>query len=271
MNFDKIYSIDLNTRPWEELKLNNKTCWNNNYCEFNLDSSPKILFAGDSVLHSISTGFVSLYKNDFKIKLLNYDACYMLPTDYFGWKYGAPFYLGDTLVCNENIHKLRDNYIDKYDPVIIIGGMLDVYLDYFDTYSTFKNKINNKDVGQGVKDKILNLLDKGHKVVVILPGPRAPISSRDFIFQNFRKIASSKSSNELIQKFPRGNYNKIVKKSHDLLLSINHKNYLPINIDDIFCDKKYCYFNTIDELIIYDDVHPTVNTGKKYLEKFTMK
>ena len=266
-DFNSIYSIDLNTKPWEELKSNNKSCWDNDYCEIGLDSGPKILFSGDSVLHSIASGFVSLYKNEYKIKLLNYDACYMLTSDYFGWKRGAPFYLGDTLVCNKNIHNLRDSYIDKYDPIIVIGGMLDVYMDYFDNYSTFKNKINNKDVAQGVKEKILNLLDNGHRVVVVLPGPRAPISSKDFMFQKFRKLTTIKSGNELIQKISRERYNEIVKRSHDLLLSIDHKNYLPINIDNIFCDKEYCYFNTLNELILYDDVHPTVNTGKKISRK----
>ena len=255
--------------PISSLSMNGKVCYGNTDCSFGDKVSQKIFFVGDSNIQSITNSFVNLYKNKFNIFSMNSSACYFMEKNFKSWIRGKGERIIPNQPCDDEFQKQRMNKILKYpNSIVVIGGMLDVYLT---GEATFLDTIKNKPIEQGVLDNIYFLLERNYKVLVLLPYPRAEENVRGFILKNTKDKKLNLKNDELIYKIKKEKYLNITKKSHEILSKINHKNYFLLDLENLFCDESFCYFNDSDHLYIVDKNHPSYYMSDRISKKIYEK
>ncbi len=258
---------DFFQEPWKNLKVNEEICYGNLKCSFGDEINPKIFFVGDSNLQNITHSFVKLYQNKLNIFPMNSSACYFLTKNFKSWTNGGERKIPNA-PCDDNFQKNRIEKILQFpNSIVVIGGMLDNYLDnegegftFKDDNDglTFKDVREGKSIESGVIDNIKFLLKNNYKVILLLPYPRPKESVSQFILKNAKRGDKLNISDKnLISQIKKTDYLKIASKSHKILTDIKHKNYYPINVEKLFCDDDSCYFNNREVLYIIDRSHPS--------------
>lgn len=246
---------DFFQEPWNTLKVNDEICYGNLKCNKGDEKNQKIFFVGDSNMQNITNSFVKLYQNEFNIFSMNSSGCYFLTKNFKSWSNGSERKILNA-PCDNNFQKNRIDIILKYPKsIVIIGGMLDVYLN--DKNLSFKDEIEGKSIEDGVVDNINFLLKNNYKVIVLLPYPRSRINVSQFILNKSKKRNMINIQDNLISKIEKNDYLRVVSYSHKILTDIKHKNYYPINVENLFCDDGYCYFNDNNNLFLIDTFHPS--------------
>lgn len=183
--------------------------------------------------------------------------------------------------CNKkNQKKRKDNILKEKNSIVIIGGRLPTYL-YGDNLkiSRYRDKKtdrlpsaiflsgDNISLEAGIKKSIINLLDKGTKIILIYPVPILNFDPPKKIFDSY-----SHNKKDFYQNLKENPYTisyssfiEYAKKSHELLDSINHPNLYKIYTHKIFCDKKKDICKTHDEKEVFykDNNHLSKNGNNK--------
>jgi len=261
-----ILRSDLSETPWTFNKtIEGEFCYGwygkTDFCRFgNKNSQRNIYVIGDSNMESISNALISLFDlNSYRITTMNSSACYFIPNSFSGTD-GRPRVIPNE-PCDEKFQNLRLSELgNTNNNVLVIGGMLDVYLNKdglgFET-------ANDKSIQQNFVFNILNLVSKGNKVVLVYPYPRARENIGKLAFKELRDLSASDlpSLKKKITKmrevtsYRTSDFISYSKEAFDLLDSIKSDNIARVYPHHLFCDNKKCEFLSDTALYVVDANH----------------
>ena len=282
-----------NNPSYSLLKNNNGEVCDDNIggCYFNLKFKNTIYAIGDSHLSSIAY--------DLKDKILSQKYNFKVFT--LG---GCGYFPGYNLVYRktEKIHKLcNDVYFSKLRKELLSIKKTTIILHarwpmYFDNYylnsnffineksnpigeesiSYYKPKRLNLNFEQSFKNSLIELLNYGHKVIVVLPVPEVGYNIPRKIFTMLPKFKSEVENQNFLKsnriKIPYNVYSYRSKSSNRIFSSINSKNLILIYPDKYLCNskKKECYAHD-EKKIFYDDNNHLSFLGSKMINEEIIK
>ncbi len=271
---------------WKTLKNEKgETCWKkvDDYCIFNPDGKKKAIIIGDSQVGSIAPNLKDrLIAEDYRVKIILFGGCWYLP-DFT--KFESTGEIDDS--CDSKTqNKIREILLSSTNETIIIGGRLPLYLSkkYFDNeeggeerrlmgsdFGYFKSLNNSLTVKKTIRNSLNELLEKGHKVVLIYPIPEVGWHVPKKINSNWKnRFFNNEYKKDITTSFEV--FKKRTKESFDLLNSINHTNLSKVYPHKLFCNnpiKDRCITHD-DRFIFYaDDDHPS-KVGAKMINNLIL-
>ena len=259
---------------WKTLKNEKgETCWKkvDDYCIFNPDGKKKAIIIGDSQVGSIAPNLKDrLIAEDYRVKIILFGGCWYLP-DFT--KFESTGEIDDS--CDSKTqNKIREILLSSTNETIIIGGRLPLYLSkkYFDNeeggeerrlmgsdFGYFKSLNNSLTVKKTIRNSLNELLEKGHKVVLIYPIPEVGWHVPKKINSNWKnRFFNNEYEKDITTSFEV--FKKRTKESFDLLDSINHTNLSKVYPHKLFCNnpiKDRCITHDNRFIFYADDDHPS--------------
>ncbi len=272
---------------WKTLKnTKGESCWKkiDDYCVFNSQGEKKAIIIGDSQIGSIAPDLKDrLVKEDYRVKVILFGGCWYLPN------FSKVEVTGKIdKSCDYNVqNKIRDILLNSKNETIIIGGRLPLYLSskYFNNqeggnerrltgadFGYFKSSVKNLSLKDNIIKSLNELLDKGHKLIIIYPIPEVGWHVPKKINTNWKhRFFNNNHNNDITTSYEI--FKNRTKESFKLLNSINHQNLFRVFPHTLFCDdvvKKRCVTHD-DEFIFYsDDDHPS-RIGSMMINNLVMK
>ena len=272
-----IFKEDFTDKPWEILKVDNEICHLRvkDFCDMNAEGkSGSVFLVGDS--HLITMGkplSESLIGEDYNFVSMTNGGCYFFP----GFNYINKITREVVFGCDKKYQKKRLDLIkDKKNPIVIIGGNLNRYLNNTDVRGVSSPFIfthnNNISIEENFINSIYKLLNNDIKIVLIYPIPEIPWDPLTEIFRssnsrNLKDITKFITINDVFTTFD--DYKTRSKKSFELLNKIKHKNVSKIFPHEIFCNKdngKTCPVHNKSNIFYFDSEHLSI-TGATMLQK----
>ena len=228
-----------------------------------------IYVIGDSNMEPISNSVVSNFvPKGFQITTMNSSACYFIPNSYSS-RYGKPREIVNE-PCDESFQESRLAKLRSTENnVIIVGGMLDVYLD-----KRMFESVNEQSASENFMENIDLLVLGGAKVILVYP---YPLPGRNMGKYAFDKLDNLKASNMPILKkkiddmidessYPLSDFEVYAKDAFELLDSIQSHNIARVYPHKLFCENKRCQFLDDKGLFIVDSNHPSGYMAEKIVE-----
>lgn len=255
-------------------------------CFFENKNTETIYAIGDSHLATIGFDLKNkLLKNNYNLKIYTIGGCAYFP--------GFDLIIRKTekihKYCNDDyFKKIRNELLSIKKTTIILHARWPIYFDnnylasnFFTniksspvgkkSISYYKPRIKNKHLKTELNKSILELLNYGHNVILIMPVPEVGYNVSRKIFANIprnfdkRQIAEYLNNNKLTIPFKVYEFRS--KSSFDFFKKIKHKNLTLIYPHKILCDEftqKVCFTHD-KENIFYDDNNHLSYFGSKMI------
>jgi hypothetical protein len=250
--------------------INGKPCHPINYnCNFNESSQNRVVLLGTSHMAAISLALkdslTSVKGEGYNVRVLTQGGCPYLPG----------FYRKDKKpTCNEKYMDKIKKILNEKKSIIIISQRWPLYLssNYYVNHDD-KHEAKNvklellsdegKDRFTGFKEALNDLVEFGHKIILVYPVPEFAVKVRRVI----EKYNPQKE--DLFEPFSF--YQERTMDTFKLLDSIDGSDVKRVYPHKIICDQKYCYPFMQDKVIYSDDDHLNFYgadiLSKKILEK----
>jgi len=283
-----LYEAKVNFKKniWGKLKTNGKACHDrkDDFCEIGENKKGIINIVGDSHLSAIQHDLVKRIQSNYKVIIMNSAGCWMMKdTQRFNDKEKKVLDKDCGIdYQNKRIEKIRQNP----KSIILLGGRLPVYLSehYFDNeeggIEKEKNKgfwkilenTNNKSKKTIIKDTMLELMNDGHKIIVLYPIPEV---GWDVPKELFKKLSKKHMDVTEINYWLDKNrittnyevYKRRTQSSFELLDSIHHNNLYRLYPHKLLCDNQIrgrCITHDNENIFYADYDHPS-NEGAKLI------
>jgi peptidoglycan/LPS O-acetylase OafA/YrhL len=258
--------------PWLYLKdEDGKNCFGDfgkkDFCSiFTHPEGKTVLIVGDSTLESISVVlYGQLVSSGYNVVSMNSSGCYFLPE--FDSTVGGRLRFVPGQPCDAEYQKKRlDKILEFPGSIVIIGGILDHYLD--GTNLSFEN-FNGMSIEEGYRKWITFLLDRGYKVLQLFPTPRFDISVGKgvslYIEEKTRGLDRSqyqdvldKKEISLIGSYPVAEFENKTASVRRLFSEIHNPMFRKLDISRLFCGsliKDRCISNNGSQLYFIDEAH----------------
>ena len=290
----EIIKQNLKTNPtYNLLKDNNGQICDDKIdgCYFSLNSQNTIYAIGDSHLATIAYDLKEkILSQKYNLKVFTLGGCGYFPG--FDLVYRKTKKIHD--LCNEDyFSKLRKELLSIKKTTIIFHARWPMYFDNYYLNSNFfinkeskpigkksisfyKSKNNNLNFKNSFKKSIIELINYGHKIIVVLPVPEVGYNIPRKLFTILPKFKSELENQNFLKlnriKIPYKVYSYRSKSSLSFFSSINSKNLILIYPDRYLCnlEKTECY--THDEKnIFYDDNNHLSFLGSKMINEEIIK
>ena len=210
------------------------------------------------------------------------EACFLLKDTY---RYKDKLKTKPDAICNLDYQNRRIEKINENpNSIILVGGRLPLILSehHFDNKEggienkgSFHRKWENKDgktINQAIKDSMLELMNEGHKIILMYPIPEVGWHVPNKLFKDLPKKQMNVSEmNDWLDKNRITTsyevYKQRAQSSFELLDSINHPNLHRVYPHKLFCDKQIkgrCITHDDKNIFYADDDHPS-NEGAKLI------
>ena len=260
---------------WDKLQINNIPCYKrlNNFCEIGINNKGIINIIGDSHIASIQSDLINRLKNEYKFISMTNGGCWLIKNA-SQYKINMEENIITDGECTLDYQKQRiDRVIRNPNSILLIGGRLPVYLSgkYFDNK---EGGVENKKIfakfrlekgvafREAIKSSMIDLMNKGHKIILIYPIPEVGWHVPKELFKKLPKGVNKMKS--FIESYPITTSYEVNKartrESFELLDEINHSNLYRVYPDKIFCDtqiKGRCITHDNENIFYVDDDHPS--------------
>ena len=231
---------------------------------------------------------------DSHIERLNrvFNPYFNVNIDHYEWHYiGGCYFLPNSNLIDLQTNKIRENcdnkifkevekkIVSKNNSVFILGGRLPLFLTgkRFDNlegglesegdWHTFKSA-NNKSIGENLKDSLIDMAEKGIKIIIIYPIPPMGWDIPKILFHDYRESGIF-SFKEKIISIDYKLYKDRAKESFKILDSISHPNIYKIFPHKIVCNtvlENRCVGNDANYIYYEDDDHPSYYYSREILK-----
>ena len=231
---------------------------------------------------------------DSHIERLNrvFNPYFSVNIDHYEWHYiGGCYFLPNSNLIDLQTNKIRENcnnkifkevekkIVSKNNSVFILGGRLPLFLTgkRFDNleggfesegdWHTFKSA-NNESIGENLKDSLLDMAEKGIKIIIIYPIPPMGWDIPKILFHDYRESGIF-SFKEKIISIDYKLYKDRAKESFKILDSISHPNIYKIFPHKIVCNtvlENRCVGNDANYIYYEDDDHPSYYYSREILK-----
>jgi peptidoglycan/LPS O-acetylase OafA/YrhL len=253
----KVINNYIFTQIPKKIFVNDKACFAaKDFCEYTSTENNKFAFiVGDSVMEGLAAGLTSkLIDSGYNVILMNNSLCHFIPE--FNSVVGDRQRVVSNQICDHEYQNLRlDKILNKPESIIILGGLL--------PFENFKHHKNNKITFEYNYKKFINkLLNKNYKIVqltdiLIYKEKISELIQKKSFKENF--IQENKNVRfDFILNINQNEFLKKNKRRLKLFNSMNHKNYMKVSNQEIFCNTKLknkCVFNDDKDLFIHDHYH----------------
>ena len=268
---------------WDKLKIDDKKCYprEDNFCEIGNDKKGVINIVGDSHMASIQSDLIERVKSDYKLISMTLGDCWLIKDTYrFNDKEKTKMDNSCGLdYQNTRITKIKESP----NSIIILGGRMPLILSehFFDNTEGGIEKIENNGfyekwetlngmpINQAIKDTMLELMNDGHRVVLLYPIPEVGWNVPKKLFEDLPKEANKMKTwldrNRITTSYEV--YQKRTQSSFELFDSIHHPNLYRVYPHKLLCDnqiKGRCITHDNENIFYADDDHPS-NEGAKLI------
>ncbi|MDC1176200.1 SGNH hydrolase domain-containing protein, partial [Candidatus Pelagibacter sp.] len=234
-------------------------------CRFNINGkNDEVILLGTSALAAFSNSLTSrLIKNDYKVSVITPPGC----------PYVLDFYHYNRISCNEEYMKKIQNYLnDTKKPAIVI------YLARYAYYINGKLKHeknadlnlpilmskSQKNISLGFKDTFIDILDQGHKLLLIYPLPEI----NKHVPKEYKKKIYKNNFNLVL---PYKNYLARTDNISKIFNTIQHKNLYRFFPSKYLCrSSNYCITKINDKILYTDYDHLSIN-GSEFLSPLILE
>ena len=236
-------------------------------CDFHPEKENKVILLGTSHMAALSKPLTdTLLALNYHVQVITGSGC----------PYILDFYrVGRENTCNENYMQNVKNELMKEKATIIISMRFPLYLsgDFFinqDGFHESKDKLilknkKSKSVYNGFYDSINELINYGHKVILIYPVPEFAINIPLYYRKNTHKFDSF--------EIPYDLYQKRTEESFKLLDSFSSSNVARVYPHEYICDerKNKCFSRINNKILYSDDDHLNLNGASLILDDILTK
>ena len=231
---------------------------------------------------------------DSHIERLNrvFNPYFSVNIDHYEWHYiGGCYFLPNSNLIDLQTNKIRENcnnkifkevekkIVSKNNSIFILGGRLPLFLTgkRFDNleggwesegdWHTFKST-NNKSIGENLKDSLIDMAEKGIKIIIIYPIPPMGWDIPKILFHDYRESGIFTFKEKIIS-IDYKLYKDRAKESFKILDSINHPNIYKIFPHEIVCNtvlENRCVGNDANYIYYEDDDHPSYYYSREILK-----
>ena len=231
---------------------------------------------------------------DSHIERLNrvFNPYFNVNIDHYEWHYiGGCYFLPNSNLIDLQTNKIRENcdnkifkkkekkIVSKNNSVFILGGRLPLFLTgkRFDNleggwesegdWHTFKST-NNKSIGENLKDSLIDMAEKGIKIIIIYPIPPMGWDIPKILFHDYRESGIFSLKEKTIS-IDYKLYKDRAKESFKILDSISHPNIYKIFPHKIVCNtvlENRCVGNDANYIYYEDDDHPSYYYSREILK-----
>ena len=258
----EIFSNESHIRIRDKLRDKNGMCFHrlDSFCNFNnYYNRPKVILVGDSIMGSISYNLKErLDRAKINFKTIMIGSCYYIPN----------FEIPGTSCSKYFQQNMKNEILNEKKSIVILGG----YLTYYLKNEQFIGN-QNKEIDESIKDSIIHLLNKNHKVVLIYPSPAFDVHvpqtifnllKKELLFRLDKKDIELKLSKNLITK-DYDDYKRENAKVFKIFDKIEHENLYKIYPHTLFCNtyvENKCSANTHQHFFFSDKYHPSKFSSK---------
>jgi peptidoglycan/LPS O-acetylase OafA/YrhL len=267
---------------WDKLKIDGKKCYErkDNFCEIGDNKKGVINIVGDSQLASIQSDLIERIQNDYKIISMNDSGCWLI-RDTYRFLDEEKNKLDN--VCgldyqNTRIKKIKENP----NSIVLLGGRMPLILnEHFhktdgdveqNKDNSFYRKwetLNGKSINQAIKDTMLELMNDGHRVILLYPIAEVGWNVPKKLFKDLPKETNKMKAwldmNRITTSYEI--FQKRTQSSFELFNSIRHPNLYRIYPHKLLCDNQItgrCITHDDENIFYADDNHPS-NEGAKLI------
>jgi len=261
---------DFEKKPWKKLYQNEELCHNrqDNFCIHNKDKKIKVYLIGDSIPSALMPELIKTL-NNYRIIQMTNGFCFYNPNfNEFDKKTQKLNINRCTNFFQNNIKNILLNEKDK--SFVIFSGQLKSYIEG----NKHKNIINENNYIKNLK-KEFNILSKNKNLKLFLLGP-FPQFKENILHKLQKEKTLTLAERELTLskikiKYSKKKFLKENKKVFDFINFFKNLNGNIIMVDDLFCDKEYCYSNDKKNIFVVDVHHPSSYSSKIISKKILKK